>query len=70
MERHQRIYHGSHGHEGKQGGAYLAYAITEVEKTQSEAAKDDGEVEPWEECSLVREEDFRFDTGGEGDALA
>jgi len=46
MERHERIRHGSHGHEGEQACADLADLVTKVEQADGETTEDDGEVEP------------------------
>lgn len=70
MELIQRVDHGSHGNDGENGSADLADLVAKVEQPDGEAAEDDGEVEPGEECAFVGEEDFGLDAGGEGDALA
>jgi len=70
MERHQGIQHGRHGDDSKKARTNLADLVAEVEEPDGQAAEDDGEVEPGEEGTLVGEEDFRLDAGGEGDALA
>jgi hypothetical protein len=70
MEGEEGIYHGGHGDEGEDAGADLTHAVAKVEKTNGQAAEDDGEVEPAEEGSFVGEEDFWLDAGGESDAFA
>lgn len=70
MEGDDGVDHGGHGDDGEEGGGDAADAVAEVEEADGEAAQDDGEVEPGEECALVGEEDFGFDAGGEGDAFA
>ena len=70
MERHKRIDHGGHGHDGEQARADPADRVPEVEQTDGEGGEQDGEVEPGEEGAFVGEEDFGLDPGGEGDAFA
>jgi hypothetical protein len=70
VKRGERVDHGAHGDQGKEAGGDAANGVAEVEKADGEPAEDDGEVEPGEEGALVGEEDFWFDAGGEGDALA
>lgn len=70
MVRHKRIQHRRHRHNRKQRSGYATDAVAKVQKTDGEAAEDDGEVEPGEEGALVGEEDFGLDAGGEGDAFA
>ena len=70
MERHKRIDHGGHGHDGEQPRADPADRVAEVEQTDGEGGEQDGEVEPGEEGAFVGEEDFGLDAGGEGDAFA
>lgn len=70
MERDQRVDHRSHGNQRKEAGGDATDGIAEVEQADGETAEDDGEVEPGEEGTLVGEEDFGFDAGGEGDALS
>ena len=69
MKRHQRVYHGAHGHDREQGGGDASDGVAKVEEADGKAAEDDGEVEPGEKGALVGEEDFGFNAGGEGDAL-
>lgn len=70
MEGDHGVDHGCHGDNGEEGGGDAADAVAEVEEADCEPAEDDGEVEPGEEGALVGEEDFWFDAGWEGDALA
>jgi hypothetical protein len=70
VKRKQRIQHRSNRHERKQARANLAHAVAKVQEPDRQAAEDDGEVEPREECALVGEEDFGLDAGGECDAFA
>lgn len=46
MECDKRVDHGHQGDECEESSADLSDAVTEVEKTDGEAAEDDGEVEP------------------------
>jgi hypothetical protein len=46
VECNKRVDHGHDGNECEEACADLSDAVTEVEKTDGEAAKDDGEVEP------------------------
>ena len=71
MERHKRIDHAPHRHDGEETGADAGSGVgAKVEQADGEAAEDDGEVEPGEKGALVSEEDFGLDAGGEGDAFA
>lgn len=70
MKCHQRVDHSPHSDEGEEPRRDTADGISKVEKTDSQSAEDDGEVEPGEEGALVGEEDFGFDACGEGDALS
>ena len=46
VECDERVDHGHQGDECEESSADLSDAVTEVEKADSEAAEDDGEVEP------------------------
>lgn len=46
VECDKRVDHGHDGDECEKSSADLSDAVTEVEKTDGEAAEDDGEVEP------------------------
>ena len=46
VECDKRVDHGHQGDECEESSADLSDAVTEVEKTDGEAAEDDGEVEP------------------------
>lgn len=46
VECEEGVDHGHHGNDGEQAGANLSHLVAEVEKTDSQAAQDDGEVEP------------------------
>jgi hypothetical protein len=46
VECDKRVDHGHERDECEESGADLSDAVTEVEKTDGEAAEDDGEVEP------------------------
>jgi hypothetical protein len=70
MELIERVEHGSHGNHGEDSCADLSDFVTEVQEADSQAAEDDGEVEPGEEGTFVGKEDFGFDAGREGNALA
>lgn len=71
MECRKRIDHAPHGHDCEEPGADAGSGIgAEVQQTNGEATEDDGEVEPGEKGALIGEEDFGFDSGGEGDAFA
>lgn len=65
----ESVAHGSHGNEGEHAGRDSADPVTEVEETNSQTAKDDGEVEPRQESSLVCKEDLGLDSGGQSDSL-
>lgn len=64
------VDHGGHGDEGEETGRNATDAVTEVQQADGQTAQDDGEVQPGEEGSLIGEEDFRLDTGWQGDPLA
>ena len=70
MECHKRIYHRCHCDQGEKARRDATDAVAEVEKADGEAAEDHREVEPGEEGAFIGEEDFGFDAGREGDALA
>jgi hypothetical protein len=70
MKGKKRINHGGHGDDGEQAGRDAANAVAEIQKTDGEAAENDGEVKPWEKGSFIGEEDLGLNTSGEGDALA
>ena len=70
MELYQCIDHRSHCDEREQSSRDLAHTVAEVEQSDSEPAEDDREVQPTEERSLVREEDFRLHTRGQSNAFA
>jgi len=70
VEGHEGVQHGGQGDEGEEARGDLADAVAEVEQADGQTAEDDGEVEPGEEGAFVGKEDFGFDAGGEGDALA
>ena len=70
MEGDKCIEHRSHGDEGEQPRAYPTDAVAKVEKTDSQPAEDDGEVEPGEKGALVGEEDLGLNPRRKGDALA
>jgi hypothetical protein len=46
VEGEQSIDHGHHGNESEEAGGNLANLVAEVKQSDSEAAEDDGEVEP------------------------
>jgi hypothetical protein len=64
------VAHCGHGHDGEEESRDLGGAISEVEHANGKGSKYDGKVQPGEKGTLVGEEDFRFDTGGERDALS
>jgi hypothetical protein len=66
----QGIYHGSHSHDPEEEIGNKCRPITEIQHANCESTKDDSEIEPREKGSLVGEENFRLDAGGEGDLLA
>lgn len=70
MECDEGVDHGAHGDDGEEGGGDATDTVTEVEEADGETAQDDGEVEPGEEGTLVGEEDFGLDAGGQGNSLA
>ena len=70
MECNQGVNHRAHGDNGEKGGGDATDAVTEVEQANGQTAKNDGEVQPGEEGSLVCEEDLGLDTGGQGNSLA
>ena len=70
MEGAQSIDHGEESNDGEYCRRDASDTVTEIEKADSEAAEDDGEVEPGEKSALIGEEDFGLHSGGEGDALA
>lgn len=70
MECDEGVDHGAHSDDGEKGGGDATDAVTEVEQAYGQTAEDDGEVQPGEEGSLVSEEDFWLDAGGEGNPLA
>ena len=70
VEDAERVDHSRHGDGGEEEGADLADAIAEVEQSDREAAKQDGEVEPAEESALVGEEDFGLEARRKGNAFA
>ena len=71
MERHERVDHAAHRHDGEETRADAGRGVgAEVEQTDGEAAEDDGEVEPGEKGALVGEEDFGLDPRGERDPFA
>ena len=70
MIRVEGINHGGHRDDGEEEGGDEGRTVAEIQHADSKGAEDHGEVEPAEEGALVGEEDFGFDAGGEGDALA
>lgn len=70
MECDEGVDHGAHGDDGEEGGRDAADAIAEVQEADGKTTQDDGEVKPREKGSLIGEEDFGLDTGGEGNSLA
>ena len=70
VECDQCVEHSGECDQCEETGRDLSDFVAEVEKTYCEAAEDDGEVEPGKEGTLVGEEDFGLDAGGEGDTLA
>jgi hypothetical protein len=70
MERDKRIHHRSDSDQSEHDGGDPTGAVAEVEEAHGETAEDDSKVQPGEEGAFVGEEDFGFDAGGEGDALA
>lgn len=70
MECDEGVDHGAHGDDGEEGGGDAADAIAEVQEADGKTTQDDGEVKPREKGSLIGEEDFGLDTGGEGNSLA
>ena len=70
MVRHERIYHRRHCDQCEQASADLADVVAEVEEADCQSAEDDGEVEPGEKGTFVGEEDFGFDSCGEGDTFS
>lgn len=71
MERHKGIDHAPHCHNGEKPGADAGGGIgAKVQQADRETTEDDCKIEPGEEGTLVCEEDFGLDTGGEGNAFA
>lgn len=66
----ERVGHGGHGDEGEESGRDTANAVTKVEQANGETAKNDGEIEPREEGSLVGEKDLGLNTSGECNTLS
>jgi hypothetical protein len=60
----ESVYHSCHGDECEEGGGDTAHGITEIEEADSEATKNDGEVEPRKKCAFIGEEHLRLDAGG------
>lgn len=65
----ESVTHGGHGNQGEHACGDSTDLVTEVKKTNGQTAKDDGEVEPRQEGSLVSEEDLGLDSGGQSDSL-
>lgn len=71
MESNERIDHTPHRDYREQPRTDQARSVvSEVQQTDGEAAKYDGEIEPGEESSFIGEKDFGLDAGGEGDSFA
>ena len=70
MELIERVKHGAHGNHSEDSRADLSNFVTEIQEADGQATEDDGEVEPGEEGTFVGKENFGFDAGGEGNALA
>lgn len=70
MVSNQGVSHGGHSNQGEHASRDSTDLVTEVEKTNGETAKDDGEVEPRKEGSLVGEEDLGLNSSGKSNSLA
>ena len=70
VERCQCINHSTHRNQGEETSTYSPDIVTEIEKTNGEAAEDDGKIEPAQECPFVGEEDFGLNAGRQCDAFA
>jgi len=70
MECNKGVDHGAHGDESEQTRRDTADGISEIKQADGKTTEDDSEVEPGEEGTLIREEDFGLDAGWEGDPLA
>lgn len=70
MKGDKCVEHRSHGDEGEEPRAYPTDAVAKIEKADSQAAQDDGEVEPGEEGALIGEEDLGLDPRRKGDSFS
>lgn len=70
MIREKGVNHSRHGDDSEQEGRDESGPVAKVQHADRESPQDYGEVQPWEKCSLISEENFGFDPGGKSDAFA